>query len=294
MRETLPPVQLVARNVGAGGDNPIHDDAAARRHGFPGALVPGVTLYAGLVPVVVAALGAAWLERGTAEVRFLRPVLDGERLTVTGARTTGEDGTRVAALAAHTARAGECVRLTAALPAAPPPPVDPTRYPAAPLPLTPPPASRAVLERLGPLGSPRVHYDAERAARDRERAGQPLAPGEPPHGVAHPAVYLELANRAVDRNVRVGPWIHVASQVRHLGAVPIGAWLEARGRVAALWERRGHEYVDLDLVIVAEPGGRAAAHVRHTAIYRLAAPPPPAAAPGPQGAAAPATPPEPR
>lgn len=278
MPEALPTYRVVARNTSAGGENPIHDDAVARRHGFPGALVPGITLYAYLVHPLVEVLGAAWLRRGTAEVRFVRPVLDGEEVTVSGAVTAREAPGLTAALAARTAAAGECAVLSATLPAGTPTPVNPVLYPSAPLPAERPPASRELLERLEILGSPRTVYDAERAERYLASLGETLGLFQPPAGFVHPAVFLEQANRAVDRNLRVGPWIHVASHVRHLGGALIGEGLETRGRVRSLWEKKGREYLELDLVVVAGPEARPAAHVRHTVIYRLPEP----AAPGPR------------
>lgn len=55
-------------------ENKIHEHALARQLGFRGGLVPGVTVYAWMTHPVVAALGPAWLERGTFSARFARPV----------------------------------------------------------------------------------------------------------------------------------------------------------------------------------------------------------------------------
>ena len=84
MADLLPEYRVKARNTSAGGENPMHDDAGARARGFPGALVPGVTVYAYMTQPLAAAFGAAWLTRGTASVRFVKPVLEGEELTVSG------------------------------------------------------------------------------------------------------------------------------------------------------------------------------------------------------------------
>jgi hypothetical protein len=51
----------------------------------------------------------------------------------------------------------------------------------------------------------------------------------------------------------------------------VGDRLAARGKVRSLFEKKGREFVELDLVLLA--GTRAVAHILHTAIYRL---PPPA------------------
>jgi len=67
----------------------------------------------------------------------------------------------------------------------------------------------------------------------------------------------------------MGPWIHVGSVVRHLGGARVGDRLTTRGKVRSVFEKKGREFVELDLVIVAGATGRPVAHVLHTAIYRL-------------------------
>ena len=78
-----------------------------------------------------------------------------------------------------------------------------------------------------------------------------------------------LANEILVANVQLPPWIHVESRTRHLGPVQDGEAAEVRALVAGLWERRGHRFVDLDVVVLGE---RAApvAQLRHVAIYELA------------------------
>ncbi|MGH2599772.1 MAG: hypothetical protein ACRDJ9_10330, partial [Dehalococcoidia bacterium] len=67
-----PSFEVTARNTASDSENKIHDDAEARRYGYAGGLVPGVTLYAYLTRLALAAYGPAWLERGTAECAFRR------------------------------------------------------------------------------------------------------------------------------------------------------------------------------------------------------------------------------
>jgi hypothetical protein len=70
----------------------------------------------------------------------------------------------------------------------------------------------------------------------------------------------------------MGPWIHVGSVIRHLGGARVGETLTTRGKVRSLFDKKGREFVELDLAIVAGPRSRPVAHVLHTAIYQL--PPP--------------------
>lgn len=275
--EHLPEYRVRARNTSAGGENPIHDDGVARQHGFRGGLVPGVTVYAYLTYPLVATLGIPWLARGTATVRFVKPVLDGEEAIVTGTITARDASGLSATVTARTAASGECAVATATLPADPPAPLNTALYRVAPLPAERPPVSREHLEGLEALGTPKTLYDEERARAFLEGVSDGLAVYRGLEGFVHPAFFLDQANRALDRNVRLAPWIHVSSTIRHLGGARAGEALETRGRVRALFERKGREYVELDLLIVA--AGRPVAHVLHTAIYRLPSPAPVAARP---------------
>jgi hypothetical protein len=269
--EALPEYRVKARNTSLASENAIHHDDVARRYGFPGALVPGVTLYAYLTRPILDALGPAWLARGTASVRFVKPVLDGEELTVTGVITERGASGVTASVTGRTA-GGECALATVTLPAGLPTPVNPALYPAAPLPVERPAASREHLAGLTALGTPDALYDTARAAEYLENVSEALGLYQGADGWVHPAFFLQQANRALRDNVRLGPWIHVSSAVRHLGGARVGATLATRGRVRSLFEKKGRDFVELDLLIVAGAPARPVAHIRHTAIYRLPTP----------------------
>ena len=267
--ETLPEYRVKARNT-SNGENPIHDDAVAQRYGFRGALVPGVTVYAYLTHALVQGLGTPWLERGTASVRFVRPVLPDEEVTVAGTVTARDADGVTATAAAGTPTTPECATVSATIPAGTPTPVNLSLYGVAPLPATRPPVSREYLAGVTVLGSPETVYDEAQAAAYLDKVADTLPLYRGGGGWVHPAFYLDQANRAIDRNVRLGPWVHVGSVIRHLGGARVGESLVTRGRVRSLYERKGRHYVELDLVVTAR--GRAVAHVLHTAIYQL--PPP--------------------
>src|SRR6476659_8585149 len=71
-----------ARNLAPDSDNKIHDDAVAKQFGFTGALVPGVEVFAYATQPFAAAWGEEFLSRGLMDMRFRRPVYDGEDVTV--------------------------------------------------------------------------------------------------------------------------------------------------------------------------------------------------------------------
>ncbi len=271
--DPIPEYRVRARNLSRDSANRIHDDAVARRYGYAGGLVAGTTTWAYMSHPLVAAWGPDWLARGTAHVRFLRPVYDGDEVSVR-ARPVGRSGGEaagevVAEVEAHTGGEGLVATAVAGLAwGAPPPAPDPAAYPVAPLPAEPPVATAEALARLDPLGAPTLALDGETLGRYADEVGEPLSVYRGAGAVAHPGLVLQQANRALSENLRLGPWIHVASDLAHCGLARAGDRLSARGRVARLFERKGHRYVELDVLVVAD-GARPVLHVRHTAIWQL-------------------------
>jgi acyl dehydratase len=269
----LPEHRIRVRNLFRDAANRIHDDAVARQHGYAGALVAGVTIYGYLTRVAVQAWGAEWVRRGTASVRFLRPLYDGETLAI-GGRAVGRSATDAAGegvieVEGSTAPGEIAVAMTAGLAwggavVAP----DPRGYPAGPPPAALAPATAAGLAALGVLGSPVLALDEATLVRAADDLDDPSPLYRGAEGVAHPGLLLRQANRALAENVALGPWIHVASDVAHCGLARAGDRLETRGRVLRIYERKGRGWVDLDVVIVANDA-RPIARVHHTAIYRL-------------------------
>ena len=270
--EPLPDYRVKARNTSSNSENKIHDDDVARRYGFRGALVPGVTVYAYLTEPLVAAFGPAWLERGTASVRFSKPVLDGEELRATGVVTARDPKNISASVSGATSAEPEAATLSATLPAGSPTPVNLAMYRQAALPEPRPDVTREHLLAIDTLGTPVNRYDEAAAAEWLERVNDPLPLYRGRDGWVHPAFFLDQANRALRQNVRLGPWIHAGSVVRHLGGARVGETLATRGRVRSVFEKKGREFVELDLVIVAGDRPRPVAHILHTAIYRLGGP----------------------
>ena len=250
-------------------ENKIHEDRLAREMGFRGGLVPGVTVYAWMTHPVVAALGPAWLDRGSFSVRFSKPVYFGERASVHSGVAV-RSGEAITFQVRVLNEGGEtCAMATMALPhTRPPGGPDLVAYPAAPLPEERPPVSRTILASRTVLGTPALDLDEVTARAFLDRVGESLPLYAGPRALAHPGLYLDQANKALSRNVRVSPWIHAESHAQHLGRAHVGERLETRAKVKSLYERKGHEFVELDLLLVAE-GARPVASIRHIAIYQL-------------------------
>ncbi|HMD65096.1 MAG TPA: hypothetical protein VKG22_00415 [Stellaceae bacterium] len=85
--------------------------------------------------------------------------------------------------------------------------------------------------------------------------------------LVHPGTILHIGNWVLRHNVALGPWRHVGSMVQHFTAAPIGDELSARAVVTANYERKGHRFVELDVLVYA--GQKTPiARIGHIAIYR--------------------------
>lgn len=262
--EAPPLYRVRAHNAATDSENRIHENGTAQRHGFRGGLVPGVTVYAYMTSPVVAAYGRAWLECGTMNARFLRPFYDGDTVTVSS--TMAEPA--ALDLTATNDRGEVCAVGRASLAADATKP-DPRDYPRCPLPAEAAPATPEGLGSLSVLGGFEAGFHAGRGPTflGQQDDDLPLYGRE---GLAHPGWLLRKANDILAANVRLGPWIHTASTVTNFAAVHDGDRVETRAQVAELSTRKGHELVDLDVVLLVD--GRPVTHVRHAAIYRLREP----------------------
>ncbi len=248
---------VVAFNTATASTNKIHDDAVAQRLGFRGGLVPGVDVYAYLCHPPVEAWGLDWLERGTMRARFHKPVYDGHRVDI----SASADGT----MRLHDDTGELCAEGAATLPDRPAPMPDVADWPDVEQVTDPPPAAPEVLvpgTAFG-LAPHRFHADVavQYLADVREEA--PLYVTD---GVAHPGWVVRDANYVLSANVRLGPWIHVESIVQHHSVVRDGEIVSARALVTKEWEHKGHRFVELDVLHLADH--RPAARTLHTAIYR--------------------------
>ncbi len=259
MTSRLEAYRVQAYNTSKHSENKIHDDAVARRFGFSGGLVPGVDVMAYMMHLPVAKWGRAFLERGLIEARFVKPVYDGETADVTGEERDGVVSIEVRS------RGQLCAAGTASLPASAPPfslsdfvetaaaaerqPVDAMSYQlgkwlgAVPRRW----AGEAASEYLADIRETETFYAQE--------------------GLGHPGLLPRVMNKVLVDNAILGPWIHVGTRMQLLAPSKTGDELTARAKVTGNYEKKGHRFVELDALVVAN-GKTALAHCLHTAIYQ--------------------------
>ncbi len=261
----MPEYRVVAHNGAEASDNKIHDNVVAKQYGFSGGLVPGVTGYAYMTRPVMDALALPWLERGSMTARFVKPFYEGDLVTCRATvSAVGDDRVEFALEGLN--QSGEVCAIGSAALREPGPAPDLARFPEAPLPASRPPVSHEALAAVEVLGSliETIHTPQLEAYLDEVRDDLALYGGVE---AAVPSGYLiRRANTILVENVLLGPWIHVSSDVTHHSIARPGERLSTRGRVASLFDRKGHRFVDYDVLMVAGEG-RPVMSVHHTAIY---------------------------
>lgn len=254
--------RVVARNHHTESANRIHSDDVAKQYGFRGGLVPGVTVFAYMTRPVAARWGQAWLEGGGLSARFALPVYDGQEITVeTTEVADGELEVTVRTPDGVVAATGTAV-LDAGLS------FDVADYPTAPLVARDerPPASFDALPAgmtLGSLAGAGFHGEKADVFLALIDDDLPLYKGG---AVAHPGSLIQAANEILSSNVLLGPWIHVSSQATFPTTASDGDRLTTRGKVVDTFERKGHKFVDLDVLVVANDT-TPVMHARHQAIF---------------------------
>ena len=259
MTRRLETYRVEAYNTAKLSENKMHDDTVAKRFGFSGGLVPGVDVMAYMMHQPVKKWGRAFLERGRIEARFVKPVYDGEIAEIRAEKSDG-------VLTLEVESRGElCATGTASLPTAMPQvslsdfsevaavaerkPVNENSY--------------QVGKWLGTLprgwgGDAAREYLHDIRERDEIYARE---------GLGHPGLLQRVMNKVLVDNAILGPWIHVGSRMQLLSAGKSGDELTARARVTGNYEKKGHRFVELDALVVAN-GRTPLAHCQHIAIYQ--------------------------
>ncbi|CCD93004.1 conserved hypothetical protein [Bradyrhizobium sp. ORS 375] len=259
MASELAPYAVKAFNTAKQSENKMHDDSVARRFGFAGGLVPGVEVLAYMLHQPVARWGRAFLERGLIEARFIKPVYDGEIAEVVAREAA--DG-----LVLEVTSQGQlCATGSASLPASAPHVVL-AEYRDVPPAAVRPAVSAESFAAGSWLGTAPRAWPGQAATTylDEIRERDPIYANE---RLGHPGMLQRVMNRLLVDNVVLGPWIHVGSRMQLLSVIAETDEITARGRVVANYEKKGHRFVEIDALVVAN-GTKPLAHCHHVAIYQ--------------------------
>jgi len=123
--------------------------------------------------------------------------------------------------------------------------------------------------RDGGLGAVRVRWpEAEITTYLKDPSEMPALLRPQSDGYANPAFVLGMSNWALAANIRMSPWLHLQTQHRNFAPIYPGSELVVEQKIADLFEKKGHEFVDVDLAAF-HLDGQAVMSARLRAIYKL-------------------------
>ena len=251
--------RVSAYNTAKQSENKMHDDTVARSFGFSGGLVPGVDVMAYMMHLPVAKWGRTFLASGLMDARFVKPVYDGEDVDLKAIENGG-------VLELEVESRGElCATGSASLPAAAPA-LELADYRAVAAVAERRPVNAASYELGKWLGSTPRAWAGE-AAKEYLADIRETDPIYVREGLGHPGILQKVMNRVLVDNAILGPWIHVGSRMQLLSAGRAGDEITARAKVVGNYEKKGHRFVELDALVVAN-GTTPLAHCWHIAIYQ--------------------------
>jgi hypothetical protein len=264
---SLPEYRVKAFIDTAESNNRIQDDEYARRYGFRAGLVSGVFVFAYMSRPLVELMGRDWIERGSADVRLVGPVYEGEEIRVSGSvSSVVKDEALSLEYQAANSQGAICGIGVAQLHAGTPVP-EPSLgdYPAGRARLHRPVSLEAlhVGENLTPITSEftwNVHWQyCRKSIRDLHAIYEKTL---------HPGWLVSRACQILVANYAIPAWIDVSCQVQHFHVQEEECTIETRGRVQGKFERNGDHFIVLDLAVFAPT--RCLATIRYTAIFRIA------------------------
>jgi acyl dehydratase len=253
------PYRVQAYNTAKQSENKMHDDTVAKRFGFSGGLVPGVDVMAYMMHQPVVKWGRAYLERGLIDARFVKPVYDGEM-----AELTTEESNGVLSIEVQS-RGQLCATGTASLPTSAPA-FSLGDYREVGVVSERKPVNAASYEVGKWIGTTPRNWPGV-AASGYLTDIREAAPIYAKEGLGHPGLLQRVMNRALVDNAILGPWIHVGSRMQLLSAAKAGDVITARAKVIGNYDKKGHRFVELDALVVAN-GQTPLAHCHHIAIYQ--------------------------
>jgi hypothetical protein len=263
----LPEYRVKASVETSDSNNRIQEDEYARRYGFRAGLVSGSSVFAYMTRPVVEFAGKDWLERGSADVRFIPPVYEGEEIRIGGIISSEDkEGALLLEYQAANNQGTVCGLGTAQFStSAPVPEPSISDYPAGRAKLHRPLSLELlqVGEILSPVASEftwSVHWQyCRKSIRDLHPIYEKAL---------HPGWLMSRASHILSANYAIQAWIDVACQVQFFHLQEEACVTETRGRVHSKFERNGDHFIVLDLGVFAP--ARCLATLRHTAIFRIA------------------------
>ena len=254
-------------------ENPIHSTEVARAYGYDGPLIGGVTVWGWATDTIIQALGNDWITRGWSEYSFRKPVFPGNVLTIT-AESDAEDLTKPWNVTMNNQSGDICVigkiglgqtkwenTLTRPVNMSP---SEVTEKP----PLTLDRASQETSwTALEVEFNDHIYEEINHKNRLTFSSIFDHCSGMKP--IAHPSWIAGWAEALMRHNFDIPSSMHTKSLVKHHSSVPLGTTIVGGAEVIDAYERKGHHYVEFD-VLLKDTNEKDIAQIRHRTIFRIA------------------------
>ena len=257
-----------ALNTAPDSENRIHGDDLAKEYGFEGGLVPGVTISAYLVHPLIERWGKSWLDRGYANCRITSPLYDKEIFEVKTEMVDCSKANTALIRENGVVSANAEVALTKELPSAPLLREDrlvSQDYKA-------PQASKKIWEKLKSEGCQSfifswMHDDPLIYLKNEDHLPKLLQPKQ--GGYSNLSFLLGCSNWILAGNAYMNPWVHLQTISQNYRAVGLNSSLIAEMEINKVYEKKGHEFIDVFVNLFDQKDEACVARINLIAIYKL-------------------------
>jgi len=262
------PWKAYALNTAPDSENQIHSDDLAKRYGFKGGLVPGVTVSAYLLHPVIESSGMAWLEKGYANCKITSPLYDGENFEViseilregqTNTFLKNEDGKIIANAES---------KILENIPSKPKYRGDLLIQEEFKAPI----ASFAEWKKLKKEGCKafKFHWGGDNPLiylSDEKKLPLILQPSKSGH--ANLSFLLGCANWILAGNAFMNPWVHLQTKSQNYKSVSLETTLITEMSVIDFYEKKGHEFIEVEVNLFEEKSKHCCMSINQLAIFKL-------------------------
>ena len=257
-----------ALNTAPNSDNKIHGDTLAKRYGFEGGLVPGVTISAYLVHPAIELWKEDWLDRGFANCCITSPLYDKETFTVDIDDSNKNRLNTTLVRSNGVVSANAEVSITSELPY---PPIRRGDL-VANKDYRPPEATMAIWKNLQKEGCRAFRYtwggnNPLIYLKDSKNLPELLQPEL--GGFSNLSFLLGCSNWVLAGNGYMNAWLHLQTISQNYRSVKIGTDLIAEMKVNDVYAKKGHEFVDVAVDLYDEKDDECVMTINLIAIFKL-------------------------
>ena len=257
-----------AFNTAPNSENQIHGEDMAKEFGFKGGLVPGVTVSAYLLHPIIEKWGLDWLEKGWAKCKITSPLYDKENFSVHLNEISENKILSNLKNSNQVVTANAEASLLEDIPDAPKIRNDKIAIKN----FQGPRASKNVWMKLKKDGCMAFEYfwggkDPLIYLRDQNNLPDLLNPSK--KGLSNLSFLLGCSNWALASSAYMNPWIHLQTTSQNYQALSFNSSVIAEIQVNEVYEKKGHEFVDVDVNLFKQEDKSCIMTINLLSIYKV-------------------------